>query len=210
MPKFRLLSGLGDAAGMGLIETVLGEVADEALPVSAIVRRIERRHRLSRWSTRSIENTARQQKNRGRLRFVGQDAPGFVPPGPASCMNPVPLELAADGSEVLRSWQEAEPQPPSVREDLLLQIRGSEHDDLPKLDALVRARLGRLSALAEEIGAHDGTHDDVRPLDPDWREQRKLIAQALDASIVNGMLRGLRRAHVEIVEAMERHAERQG
>jgi hypothetical protein len=89
-----------------------------------------------------------------------------------------------------------------VRDDLRLQIAYSEIEDLPRLERQVRARLRWVAERSVELRdiGHLGT---LRRLDKPWRTTRLLIVRAIQLAVLDGLARGLRRAHAEIVDAME-------
>jgi hypothetical protein len=185
---------------MGMKEAVLGEAADRPLRRTALIRRIRRRHPLAGWQERSTETTVDALRREGLL--AGVDAavvPADEPADPRE--DPTPLQTTAAGRDQLRAWQRTSSPTRPFREDLLLQIAASDEQDLPELDAMVRARLTTVAALEAEI-------DEPMPVSTgdaaDWRQRRLLVARALDLGVLDGLARGLRRAHAEIVDAMER------
>ncbi|MGN6188977.1 MAG: hypothetical protein ACTHOE_08760 [Conexibacter sp.] len=196
---------------MGMKEAMLGEVADRPLRRAALVRRLRRRHPLARWE--GLDTMVDTLRREGLLSAVA------LPPNPADEADPTaldpalhddeardpredptPVGLSPAGRARLHAWLSREPPPGTFRDDLPLQIAASEVEDLPALEAIVRDRLATVSDLAER--------DDAPPAPPpvepdDWHRRRLLLARELDRSVLDGLARGLRRAHAQIVDALE-------
>jgi len=196
---------------MGMKEAMFGEVADQPLRRTALVRRLRRRHPLARWQ--GLDTMVDKLRREGLLSALvsptyadtdGDHAP-FDPAFPDDEVcdpreDPTPVALSPAGRAQLRAWLSRAAPPGTFRDDLLLQIAASEVDDLPALATIVRDRWTTVTDLA-------GTDDDVpapHPVKPgDWHQQRLLVARDLDRSILDGLARGLRRAHAQIVDALE-------
>lgn len=197
---------------MGMKQAMLGEVADRPLRRTALVRRLRRRHPLARWQGQDqLVDTLRRE---GLLSAVASPptsgSAGDSPPGGHDPWDdgvhdpredPTPFELSAAGRSCLRDWLQRTTAPGTFRDDLLVQIAASEEDDLAVLEAMVRERLATVTDLAAET-------DDLPKRDPvkpeDWRRRRMRVARTLDLSVLDGLARGLRRAHAEIVSAIDR------
>lgn len=180
-------------------EAVLGEAAERPLRRTALIRRIRRRHPLAGWQARSTETTVDALRREGLL--AGVDVAVAAVDEPVDPReDPTPLQTTAAGRDQLRAWQRTSSPPRPFRDDLLLQIAASDERDLPELDEMLRTRLTTVAALEAEI-------DEPMPVPTvaaaDWRQRRLLVARALDLGVLDGLARGLRRAHAEIVNAME-------
>jgi hypothetical protein len=196
---------------MGMKEAMLGEVADRPLRRTALVRRLRRRHPLARW--KGLDTMVDTLRREGLLSAVivptDADADGDHAALDPSVHDddardpredPTPVGLSLAGRAQLRAWLGREAPPGIFRDDLLLQIAASEIDDLPALEAIVRDRWATVTDLA----AKDGESSGAVPVKPDdWRRKRLLVARELDRSILDGLARGLRRAHAQIVDALE-------
>jgi hypothetical protein len=196
---------------MGMKEAMLGEVADQPLRRTALVRRLRRRHPLARW--KGLDTMVDKLRREGLLSAVvlpvDADADGdHAALDPAvhddeardPREDPTPVGLSPAGREELRAWLSGEAPPGTFRDDLLLQIAASEMDDLPALEAIVRERWATVTDLAATDDESSGTVP-VKP--DDWPRKRLLVARELDRSILDGLARGLRRAHAQIVDALE-------
>jgi hypothetical protein len=197
---------------MGMKEAMLGEVADRPLRRTSLVRRLRRRHPLARWQ--GHDQMVDKLRREGLLSTVAHPPLTGCAGDPASCdrdpwddgthdprEDPTPFELSAAGRSCLREWLRGATAPGAFRDDLLVQIAASEEDELAALEAMVRERLATVTDLAAEA-------DDLPkrvPVQPEnWRRRRMRVARALDLSVLDGLARGLRRAHAEIVSAIER------
>jgi hypothetical protein len=195
---------------MGMKEAMLGEVADQPLRRTALVRRLGRRHPLARW--KGLDTMVDTLRREGLLSALavpaGSETDGDdAESGPRlhdSEMrdpreDPTPVGLSAAGRTRLRAWLRRPAPPGTFRDDLLLQIVASEVEDLPALEAIVRDRSATVADLAQ-AGADEPVLLPVKP--DDWHRRRLLVARELDRSILDGLARGLRRAHAQIVEAL--------
>lgn len=195
---------------MGMKEAMLGEVADRPLRRTALVRRLRHRHRLARWQ--GLDTLVDTLRREGLLSAVatptdtGVDgdraAPNLAPDDDQARdprEDPTPVGLSTAGRERLRAWLSSAAPAGTFRDDLLLQIATSEVDDLPDLEAIVRDRWATVANSSDE-------GDDLPaslPVKPDdWHRRRLLVARELDRSILDGLARGLRRAHAQIVDAL--------
>ena len=198
---------------MGVKEAMLGEVADRPLRRTALARRIRRRHPLTRW--KGLDTMVDTMRREGLLStFVISPSPGeegdrATPDhalhdddasDPREDLTPVGLSVA--GQSRLRAWLGRSTAPGTFRDDLLLQIAASEEDELPALEAMVRDRLATVTDLAAEVADVPGALT-VKP--EDWHRRRMRVVRTLDLSVLDGLARGLRRAHAEIVNALEQH-----
>ncbi len=198
---------------MGMKEAMLGEVADRPLRRTALARRIRRRHPLARWQ--GLDTMVDTMRREGLLSTV------VIAPSPGEKgdrattdpalhgddahdprEDPTPVGLSAAGQSRLRAWLGRSTAPGTFRDDLLLQIAASEEDELPALAAMVRDRLATVTDLATEVGDVAGAVT-VKP--EDWHRRRMRVAHALDLSVLDAVARGLRRAHAEMVNALEQH-----
>jgi len=192
-------------------EAMLGEVADQPLRRTALVRRLRRRHPLARWE--GLDTTVDTLRREGLLsapkipataecsgyrRSLDPASPGDEARDPRE--DPTPVELSAAGRARLRVWLSREAPPGSFRDDLLLQIAASEVGDLPALEAIVRERSATVADLAHRGDEEPAASLPVKP--GDWHQRRLLVARELDRSILDGLARGLRRAHAQIVDAL--------
>jgi len=196
---------------MGMKEAMLGEVADQPLRRTALVRRLRRRHPLARW--KGLDTMVDKLRREGLLSAVAlptsADADDDYAPFDPGLLgdevrdpreDPTPVGLSPAGRAQLHAWLSRAAPPGTFREDLLLQIAASEVDDLPALEAIVRDRWASVA----DLGQKDGGEPDPVPVKPDdWHRRRLLVARELDRSILDGLARGLRRAHAQIVEALE-------
>jgi hypothetical protein len=196
---------------MGMKQAMLGEVADRPLRRTALVRRLRRRHPLARWQGQ--DQLVDKLRREGLLSTVaspltsgstGDSPPGDLDPWDDGVHDPredpTPFGLSAAGRSCLRDWLHRPTTPGTFRDDLLVQIAASEEDDLAALEAIVRERLATVTDLAVE--ADDlPKRDTVKP--EDWCRRRMRVARTLDLSVLDGLARGLRRAHTEIVSAMD-------
>jgi hypothetical protein len=195
---------------MGMKEAMLGEVADQPLRRTALVRRLRRRHPLARW--KGLDTMVDTLRREGLLSAVdlsssidgGRDPAAFDPALDDEARDPredpTPVALSPAGRARLRAWLGREAPPGTFRDDLLLQIAASELDDLPLLEAIVRDRCATVTDLATE----DDDEPAPIPVKPDdWHRRRLLVARELDRSVLDGLARGLRRAHAQIVDALE-------
>jgi hypothetical protein len=195
---------------MGMKEAMLGEVADQPPRRTALVRRLRRRHPLARW--KGLDTMVDKLRREGLLSAIplpmNADADGDHAPFEAGLddeardprEDPTPVGLSPAGRAQLHAWLSRAAPPGTFRDDLLLQIGASEVDDLPALEAIVRDRWVSVADLAEK----DGGGPEPVPVKPDdWHRRRLLVARELDRSILDGLARGLRRAHAQIVDALE-------
>lgn len=196
---------------MGMKEAMLGEVADRPLRRTALVRRLRRRHPLARW--KGLDTMVDTLRREGLLSAVvvptDADADGDHAARELAIHDddardpredPTPVGPSPAGRARLRAWLGREAPPGTFRDDLLLQIAASETDDLPALEAIVRDRWATVADLASEDAEPSGTVP-VKP--DDWHQKRLLVARELDRSVLDGLARGLRRAHAQIVDALE-------
>jgi hypothetical protein len=195
---------------MGMKEAMLGEVADQPLRRTALVRRLRRRHPLARWE--GLDTTVDTLRREGLLSAAalpanadgdGDHAPSHPVPHDDEVRDPredpTLVELSAAGRARLRAWLRRASPPGTFRDDLLLQIAASEVADLPALEAIVRERWATVTDFAEE----DDEAPAPDPVKPDgWHQRRLLVARELDRSVLDGLARGLRRAHAQIVDAL--------
>jgi hypothetical protein len=195
---------------MGMKEAMLGEVADQPLRRTVLVRRLRRGHPLARW--KGLDTMVDKLRREGLLSAVALPADADAD-GDGAVLDPAvrddeardpredptPVGLSPAGHEELRAWLGAATPPGTFRDDLLLQIAASEMDDLPALEAIVRDRWATVTDLAATDDESSGT----APVKPDdWHRKRLLVARELDHSVLNGLARGLRRAHAQIVDAL--------
>lgn len=191
-------------------EAMLGEVADQPLRRTALVRRLGRRHPLAGW--KGLDTMVDTLRREGLLSAaavpVGFETDGDeAEPGPRPHdseardprEDPTPFGLSATGRARLRAWLGRAAPPGTFRDDILLQIAASEVEDLPALEAIVRERSATAANLAQTA---DGTPASLPVKPDDWHRRRLLVARELDRSILDGLARGLRRAHAQIVEAL--------
>lgn len=195
---------------MGMKEAMLGEVAERPLRRTALVRRLRHRHQLARWQ--GFDTLVDTLRREGLLSAVATPTDTDVEgeravPEPASGddeardprEDPTPVGLSTAGRERLRAWLSSAAPAGTFRDDLLLQIAASEVDDLPDLEVIVR---DRWAAVADLVDKDDDVLAPVPVRPDDWHRRRLLVARELDRSIRNGLARGLRRAHAQIVDAL--------
>jgi len=190
-------------------EAMLGEVADRPLRRTALVRQLRSRHPLARW--KGLDTMVDKLRREGLLSAIlltanpDVDDPATFDPArdgdeahdPRE--DPTPVGLSPAGRAQLREWLSREAPPGSFRDDLLLQIAASEVEDLPALERIVRER----SATVADLALRGDDAPAPLPVKPeDWHRRRLLVARELDRSILDGLARGLRRAHAQIVEAL--------
>jgi hypothetical protein len=118
-------------------------------------------------------------------------------------------EMTGIGRTRLKAWVRRRSDLGPVRDDLRQQIAFSEVEDLPWLAARVERRLEWVHEQMEKL-RDVGDIAVLRQQRKPWSVVRLLVVRVIELSVLDGMARGLRRAHVEIVEAMERHAEQRG
>lgn len=195
---------------MGMKEAMLGEVAEKPLRRTALVRRLQHRHQLARWQ--GLDTLVDTLRREGLLSTAATSADTDVDgdraaPDPASDdggardprEDPTPVGLSTAGRKSLRAWLTSATPAGTFRDDLLLQIAASEVDDLPDLEAIVRDRWATVAGLLDK----DDDAPAPSPVKPDdWHRRRLLVARELDRSMLNGLARGLRRAHAQIVDAL--------
>lgn len=195
---------------MGMKEAMLGEVAERPLRRTALVRRLRHRHQLARWQ--GLDTLVDTLRREGLLSAVATPADTGVhgdhaAPDPESDdeeardprEDPTPVGLSTAGRERLRAWLTSATPAGTFRDDLLLQIAASGVDDLPDLEAIVRDRWAAVAGLVDK----DDEGLAQLPVKPDdWHRRRLLVARELDRSILDGLARGLRRAHAQIVDAL--------
>ncbi len=117
-------------------------------------------------------------------------------------------ELTPAGSARLRAWVRRPSRPGPFRDDLRLQIAYSEPEDLPWIEQQIRERLRWIGQQQEAL--RDVSHlRELRRLQKSWSVTRLLIARAIQLAVLDGLARGLRRAHAEIVDAIAQNAEPQ-
>jgi hypothetical protein len=115
------------------------------------------------------------------------------------------LELTSTGDARLREWIRRPSAPGPFRDDLRLQIAYSEVQDLPWIEQQIRERLRSIGQ--QQTALRDVTHvRELRRLQNPWSLTRVLIARAIQLAILDGLARGLRRAHAEVANAIEQHA----
>jgi hypothetical protein len=183
---------------MGMKEAMLGEVADQPLRRTALVRRLRRRHPLARW--KGLDTMVDKLRREGLLSAVALPMDADADDEARDPReDPTPVGLSPAGRAQLHAWLSGVAPPGTFRDDLLLQIAASEVDDLPALAAIVRDRWATVTDLGEKDGGEPGPVP-VKP--DDWHRRRLLVARELDRSILDGLARGLRRAHAQIVEAL--------
>jgi hypothetical protein len=207
-----LEAGLPSIGGdrMGMKEAMLGEVADRPLRRTALVRQLRSRHPLARW--KGLDTMVDTLRREGLLSAVilpaTPDAEDDQTPFDPALHDdeahdpredPTPVGLSPSGRARLREWLAREAPPGTFRDDLLLQIAASEVEDLPALETIVRERTATVADLAPR-GDDEPAHLPVKP--DDWHRRRLLVARELDRSILDGLARGLRRAHAQIFEAL--------
>jgi DNA-binding PadR family transcriptional regulator len=185
---------------MGVIHAVLGAAMDGPASVPELYARLERDLPVWRFSESSVYDATKALASQGLLREVellsGED-------------DARTYEMTGMGRTRLKRWVRNRSDLGPVRDDLRQQIAFSEVEDLPWLAARVERRLAWVDVQMEklrDVGNLAVLGSERKP----WSVVRLLVVRVVELSVLDGMARGLRRAHVEIVEAMERHAERQG
>ena len=188
-------------------EAMLGEVADQPLRRTTLVRRLRRRHPLARWQ--GLDTMVDTLRREGLLSAF---APAASADEGGDCAmlhgdealdpreDPTPVGLSAAGREELRAWLSSTAPPGTFRDDLLLQIAATEVDDLPALETILRDRWATVTNLARE---DDDSSAPLTVKPDDWHQRRLLVARELDRSVLDGFARGLRRAHAQIVDALQ-------
>jgi len=117
-------------------------------------------------------------------------------------------ELTPAGDVRLRAWVRRPSRPGPFRDDLRLQIAYSEPEDLPWIEQQIRERLRWIGE--QQMALRDLSHiRGLRRLQKPWSVTRLLIVRAIQLAVLDGLARGLRRAHAEIVDAIEYHAAQQ-
>lgn len=117
-------------------------------------------------------------------------------------------ELTPAGRAFLRTWVRRPSRPGPFRDDLRLQIAYSEVEDLPWIEQQIRERLAWIGR--QQAALRDVSHlRELRRLQKQWSVTRHLIARAIQLAVLDGLARGLRRAHAEIVDTIEQNRVRQ-
>lgn len=174
---------------MGMKHAVLGAAKEGPASRYELLRRLRRDFPL--WSFTSG----------GVYHAVDRITPHLLRP----CDGDGTYELTPAGETRLRAWVRRPSPPGPFRDDLRLQIAYSEPEDLPWLELQIHERLRWIGE--QQNALRDVSHlRELRRLRKPWSVTRLLIARALQLAVLDGLARGLRRAHAEIVDAIAQHA----
>ena len=183
---------------MGMTHAVLGVAMDGPASTPELLARLQRDIPVWRFSESSVYDAVKTLKNQGLLRVVEkggeEDARAY--------------EVSELGRARLRAWVRKRSGLGAVRDDLRQQIAYSEVEDLPWLVERVQRRIEWVLQRMEEL-RDVGDVAVLRRGEKPWTVVRLLVVRAIELGMLDGMLRGLRRAHAEIIQAME-HAEQRG
>jgi len=176
---------------MGMRHAVLGVAQDGPATRYELLVRLRWAFPLYRFSSGGVYDAIKSLADAGLLspREVKDDADIAV------------FEITAPGSGHLRNWVRKPSRPGVVRDDLRAQIAYSEVEDLPALAERVQQRLEWVARLMDELRDPGEDVEELRRLDKPWRTVRLLIVRVVALSVLDGMARGLRQAHAEILRA---------